>query len=250
VQQGLASTMPEPEDFIGVRTLSSKQQIFSILNAVQKARTPIMIKFEGIERYFTSLILRTDLDEGYLIIDEIAPESGHEMALQGRSFSIRGSHHGVSLYFRPNVVVGSGIENDIAFYKINFPQEMIYQQRRTAYRAPVPLGLDIQAKLVSPHHGTLSGILYDISTGGCRLNFKGNLDPEFARGDLIDNFQLILNDGEKLSCPVQVCHSQFVRDWKQTTCGLQFVDLDKLSIKKIDRFVYFLQREARRLQPI
>jgi len=250
VQQGLAASMPEPEDFIGVRTLSSKQQIFSILNAVQKARTPIMIKFEGIDRYFTSLILRTNLDEGYLIIDEIAPESGHELALQGRSFSIRGSHHGVSLYFRPNVVVGSGIENDIAFYKVPFPDEMIYQQRRTAYRAPVPLGLDIQANLISPKHGRLNGILFDISTGGCRLNFKGKLDPELVRGDQIDDFQLVLTDGEKLTCPALVRHSQFVRDWKQTSCGFQFIDLDKLSIKQIDRFVYFLQREARRLQPL
>jgi len=126
-----------PQEIIGIRTISDKHQIFSILSAVQKARTPITIKFENRERYYTSLILRTELEDAYIIIDEIAPEDGHLLAMQKLPFSIRGSHGGVSLFFRPNVISGSGVQSDIAFYKIPFPEEMIYQQRRGAFRAPV-----------------------------------------------------------------------------------------------------------------
>ena len=118
----------DDQDVIGIRTLNNKQQIFSILASVQKARTPITIKFEGSEKYFTSIILKTDLDKSHLIIDEIAPEEGHVLAMQNLPFSIRGSHSGVSLFFRPNVISGSGSENDIAFYSIPLPKEMVYQQ--------------------------------------------------------------------------------------------------------------------------
>ena len=250
MEQNAPQAMPEPEDFLGVRTLTSKQQIYGVLTAVQKSRTPITVKFEGLEQYFTSLILKTNLDDGYLIIDEIAPELGHQLALQQRPFSIRGSHNGISLFFRPNVISGSGMENNIAFYKVDFPAEMIYQQRRTSFRAHVPTAMDIHASLVSTQQGPLKARLFDISIGGCRLNFKGEMAPEFRRGDEIQEFSLMLNNGFQLNCPLVVKHATYIKDWHETTCGLQFAGLDKSVERQIDRFVYFLQREARRLQTV
>lgn len=236
------------QDVIGVRTISDKHQIFSILSAVQKARTPITIKFENKERYYTSLILRTELDEGYMIIDEIAPEEGHLLAMQKLPFSIRGSHGGVSLFFRPNIISGSGIQSDIAFYKVKLPDEMIYQQRRSAFRAPVARALQIKATIHSQQRDqTLVGRLYDLSISGCRVNFEGEITPPMMRGEAFDECHFSLNDFA-LKAPVTLKHASYVKDWGETTCGFKFEGLDKVSQKPIDRFVYFLQREARRLE--
>lgn len=244
-----AAVDSDPMGVIGVRTLSSKQQIYSILSSVQKARTPITIKFENQERYFTSLILRTELEEGYMIIDEMAPEEGHLLALQRTPFSIRGSHNGVSLFFRPNVIAGSGIQSDIAFYKVPFPREMIYQQRRGAFRALVARALQIKASVTSSERNeTLVGRLYDLSLTGCRINFGGEINPELVRGDYFDSCSITLGDGKILNCPLTLKHANYVRDWDETTCGFEFEGLDKIAQKPIDRFVYFLQREARRLE--
>lgn len=236
------------KDVIGVRTISDKQQIYSILASVQKSRSPITIKFENSERYYTSLILRTELEEGYIIIDEIAPEDGHQLALQKQPFSIRGSHGGVSLFFRPNVIAGSGTQSDIAFYKVKFPEEMIYQQRRGAYRAPVARALGIKATVSAPERNqTLTGRLYDLSISGCRINFEGELKPEPVRGDRFSECHIELEDFA-INTPVTLKHASFVRDWNETTCGFQFEGLTKTTQRAIDRFVYFLQREARRLE--
>ncbi len=239
----------DPMGVIGVRTVSNKQQIYSILTSVQKARSAITIKFEDNDRYYTSLILKTDLDEGYFIIDEIAPEDGHRFAQSHKPFSIRGSHNGVSLFFRPNIIAGTGIQDSIAFYKIRLPKEMLYQQRRSAFRALVARALGVEACATSRERGTtFEGQLHDISISGCRINFEGEIDPEFNRGEVFKSCRILLSDGSIIECPLTLKHATYIRDWKETTCGFQFEGLDKYEVKSIDRFVYFLQREARRLE--
>lgn len=234
---------------VGVRSLTNKQQIFSILSSVQKSRTPITIKFEGSDKYFTSIILKTDLDRDHLIIDEIAPEEGHVLAMQNLPFSIRGSHGGVSLFFRPNIISGSGTENGIAFYSIPLPEEMIYQQRRGSFRALVPRALNTQATLSSEERNqTLTGRLFDISITGCRINFEGEIEPELVRTEVFERVEIKLSDGNSIHYPLKLKHASFSREMKETTCGFEFMGIDKAGQRIVDRFVYFLQREARRLE--
>lgn len=237
------------QDIIGVRTLTNKQQIFSILAAVQKSRTPLMIKFEGIEKYFTSIILKTDLDKSHLIIDEVAPEEGHQLAMQNLPFSIRGNHSGVSFFFRPNVIKAAGSENNIAFYSIALPDEMVYQQRRGSFRALVPRALNSQANITSTtRNQNLSGRLYDISVTGCRINFVGEVTLDLVRGDVFDQAEVMLPEGDKISYPLKLKHIRYNRESNETSCGFEFEGMDKLGQRMVDRFVYFLQREARRLE--
>jgi len=239
----------DPMGIIGVRTITNQQQIYSILTSVQKARSPITVKIENRERYYTSLILQTNLDEGFILIDEIAPEDGHHLVMQNLPFSIRGSHNGVSLFFRPNVIAGSGVESDIAFYKVKLPKEMIYQQRRAAFRAQVARSLRITGTVTSQRRrDSLTGILHDISLGGCRINFSGEINQDLVRSDKFEECNILLPDGYSINCPLSLKHATYIRDWDETTCGFQFEGLDTISQRAIDRFVYFLQREARRLE--
>jgi len=239
----------DEQDILGVRNLTNKQQIFSILSSVQKTRTPIAIKFEGSEKYYTSIILKTELDKDHLIIDEIAPEDGHLLALKNLPFSIRGSHGGVSLFFRPNVISGSSSENGIAFYSIPLPDEMTYQQRRGSFRALVPRQLATQATISSDRQlQPLKGRLFDISISGCRINFEGEVNQDFVRGDIFDQAEIILPDGNKLSYTLKLKHAFYGRENNETSCGFEFLDIDKIGQRLVDRFVYFLQREARRLE--
>jgi len=239
----------DEQGIIGVRSLTNKQQIFSILSSVQKSRTPLTIKFENSEKYYTSIILKTELDKNHLIIDEIAPEDGHVLALQNQPFSIRGSHGGVSLFFRPNVISGSSSENGIAFYSIALPEEMVYQQRRGSFRAQVPRQLSTQATLSSDRQPQpLSGRLFDISITGCRINFEGEVNQDLVRGDIFERAEIILPDGDKLSYALKLKHAFYGRENNETSCGFEFLEIDKIGQRLVDRFVYFLQREARRLE--
>ena len=243
------TTTGDGQDVIGVRTITNAQQIYSILTAVQKARTPITIRFDGIDKYFTSIILKTDIDDYSMIIDEIAPEEGHELAMQNATFSIRGSHGGVSLFFKPNMINGSGVENSIAFYRVTMPKEMIYQQRRNSFRALVPRALNIQCTATSSTRlRPLKGRLHDISITGCRINFEGEVTPELIRGDIFENAEIVLPEGDKISYPLILKHSNYSREINETTCGFEFDGIDKIGQRIVDRFVYFLQREARRLE--
>lgn len=243
------NTAGDRQGVIGVRSLTNKQQIYNILTAVQKARTPITIKFEGREKYFTSIILKTDLEKNHLIIDEIAPAEGHMRALQHELFSIRGSHGGVSLFFRPNLISGSSTENGIAFYSIPLPEEMVYQQRRGSFRALVPAALSTPATLSCERHPQpMTGRLYDISITGCRINFEGEINQDLMRGDLFEQCSITLPEGGNISYPLKLKHISYSREYQQTSCGFEFIDLDKIGQRMLDRFVYFLQREARRLE--
>ena len=68
------------------------------------------------------------------------------------------------------------------------------------------------------------------------------------RGDLFEQCSITLPEGGNISYPLKLKHISYSREYQQTSCGFEFVDLDKIGQRMLDRFVYFLQREARRLE--
>ena len=58
----------------------------------------------------------------------------------------------------------------------------------------------------------------------------------------------LLPEGDKISYPLKLKHASYSRESNETSCGFQFEGIDKIGQRIVDRFVYFLQREARRLE--
>lgn len=146
--------------------VTRQASIFAVLRSLQKNRSPLTITFRGHNKQtFTSIILKVDLDEGFFILDEMAPPSGHQRAMDGGIFTAQANDKGVQVVFGGNTVIGAGRNDGAAIYKIPLPKQLLYKQRRDAYRAHIAIADQAEVKLTSyERQKPLVGRIIDISS--------------------------------------------------------------------------------------
>src|SRR5690606_23737999 len=121
-------------------------------------------------RNYHSAILRLEPEEGYLLLDELHPREGHERLLIHRRLQASAMVQGVELRFRAQVQA-TGEESRIAFYRLGFPEELVYVQRRSSFRVPVPEEARLLARLEGKSERALSVRITDLSEGGVAVEF-------------------------------------------------------------------------------
>jgi len=231
--------------------VTRQASIFAVLRALQKSRAPLSITFRNhSDQIFTSIILKVDLDEGYFILDEIAPPSGHQHAISGGIFSIQANDKGIQVFFGNNTITGTGSNGGAAIYKIPLPKQLIYKQRRDAYRAHIAIADQVEVKLISyERQKPLVGRIIDISSTGCKVEFPYIIDPAFTDFEVFDEVSFDLPESEfdtSVLCAAEARRATYLEDRHMTQCGFRFLSPDGYNQRQIDRFVAYIQREARR----
>jgi len=231
--------------------VTRKASIFGVLRSLQKHRSPLTITFRGQNKQtYTSIVLKVDLDEGYFILDEIAPPSGHQRAMDGGIFTVQANDKGVQVVFGNNTVVGAGRNDGAAIYKVPLPKQLLYKQRRDAYRAHIAIADQAEVKLTSyERQKPLVGRIIDISSTGCKIEFPYLVDPAFEDMEVFDEVSFDLPEAEfdtSVLCAAEARRAVYFEDKNMTQCGFRFLSPDGRNQREIDRFVAYLQREARR----
>lgn len=232
--------------------ITRRASIFAILRSLQKHRSPLSIVFRGESKQtYTSIVLKVDLDEGYFLIDELAPASGNKRIMAGDAFSIRANDRGVQVLFSGNRVVAAGHNQGAAIYKVALPNKALYKQRRDAFRAHISLANRAEIKLVSyERQRPLMGSLIDISSTGCKIEFPYLVEPAFEEFEVFDEVSFDLPEAvfdSSVLCSAEARHAVYDEHKQITQCGFRFLSPDGRNQREIDRYVAFLQREARRL---
>lgn len=234
----------------GSQILKSPEEIYGLLKNLQKTHNPITIKFEDGDQLYSSIMLKTDLTGTYFILDEITPPSGHKRACAGDAFSIRASHQGINLYIRKNKVAGYNTQADSAFYKINFPDEMVYQQRRNAFRVPVSRSMNTHITFTSEDRETpITGRILDMSFTGCKVVFTEIISPGFKPSEHFENCVISMDDKDTIECAAEARHAIPNEEYEVTTVGFRFLNLQGMVQRNINKLVQNLQRIAARSDP-
>ncbi|MDX1397181.1 MAG: flagellar regulator YcgR PilZN domain-containing protein, partial [Oceanospirillum sp.] len=211
--------------------VTRQASIFAVLRSLQKHRSPLTIVFRGHNKQtFTSIVLKVDLEEGYFILDEIAPPSGHKRAMEGGIFSIQANDKGVQVVFGNNTVVGAGRNDGAAIYKIPLPKQLLYKQRRDAYRAHIAIADQVEVKLTSyERQKPLVGRIIDISSTGCKIEFPYLVEPAFEDMEVFDEVSFDLPESEfdtSVLCAAEARRAVYFEDKKMTQCGFRFLNPD------------------------
>jgi len=228
-------------------------EIASILSSLQRHRSPISVSFRGVDQKYLSLVLAVDREAQVFYLDELNPPSGHKRILANEQFSVRGTEQGITVFFTKCKVIEVLDEEDGAVYRVPFPSQLIHNQKRDAFRAHVMLGDNIPVTLLSLTRTEpvqpLKASLKDISSTGCKLEFDSLIEPPFKDLEVFEEMTINLKAFEKrLTIKVEARHAVYDEHKKRTTCGFRFLDTDQKLQAEIDRFVIFLQREARRVE--
>ncbi|MDD0972670.1 flagellar brake protein [Pseudomonas fontis] len=224
-------------------------EIAANLRTLLESHDPLIITFHERSQRFQSYVVEVDRDSNSFALDEMIPRDGEKYLENGEPFRIEGFHDGVRIaweYDQPMTISTSA--DGTRCYRGVLPQSITYHQRRNAFRAALKLTQLVDVffdgeKLKGS--GALRGKLLDISATGCKLRFEGDVEERLQLGQVYEKFkaggQLGLVD-----VMVELRHLHFEERLNATFAGIRFHNLNGQMQRKIESFVYQLQREARR----
>ena len=236
-----AEDAPQPP-----KVLTTPLEIAGNLRMLQESHDPLIITFHERTQRFQSYVVDVDRENNSIALDEMIPRDGERFLLAGEPFRIEGFHEGVRIAWESNGPLTIDESNGTRCCRGTLPGEVVYHQRRNAFRAALKL-----AQLVSIELGgeklkvPLAGKLLDISATGCKLRFDGDISNGLQLGQVYDRFIAALPFGS-MTTPVELRYLHHEEKIDTTFAGVRFHNMSGLVQRQVERFVYQLQREARR----
>ena len=229
------------------KVLKTAAEIFANLRHLQDHHDPLIISFAERSQRFQSYLVAINRERGLLALDELVPNDGERFLQKGESFKVEGFHDGVRTTWECQQRVQIGELDGARCYWSGLPAEVIYHQRRNAFRAPLKQGQLLGVELAGDKLGSsIKGQVLDISATGCRLRFPGDLGSRLQAGQVYERLSIKLPFGS-ITTAVELRHLSYVDKVAMTFAGLRFYRMDGLAQRSIERFVYQVQREARQL---
>ena len=230
------------------REVTASIEIHSLLKNLQQSRIPLSITFDGRSQILQSYIVDLDIPHGALFIDEMIPPIGDKWASQGETFRVDAWLDGVHMCWNGANAQRVVLEDAPAF-SVSLPASIIYHQRRGAFRATVQRSIDTRVALMhAKHQRRYEGELLDISATGCKARLTGNHVQGLQPGERYELSRLLLPDTAEFDINLEIRHREYHQDADTTHVGLRFHQPGPQVQRQIDRFVHYLQREARRLE--
>ena len=227
------------------KVLTTPLEIASSLRMLQESHDPLIITFQDRTQRFQSYVVDVNRENNTLALDEMIPRGGERFLEAGIPFRVEGFHEGVRIAWECTTPLSIDDTHDHRCYRGVLPREVLYHQRRSAFRAALKLShlIDVQVageKLKSP----IKGKLLDVSATGCKLRFEGDIGENLQLGQVYERFTAALPFGQ-ITTPVELRYLHFEERLNITFAGLRFHNISGGVQRQVERFVYQLQREAR-----
>ncbi|TRX73271.1 flagellar brake protein [Pseudomonas mangiferae] len=228
------------------KVLKTPVEIHANLRQLLQNHDPLIITFHERNQQFRTYLVEVDRDRGLLALDEMIPSDGERFLNNGELFHVESSHDGVRIAWDCDQPADIGELEGTRCYWCSLPTEMLYHQRRNAYRAITLPGQPVSVELSGERLSlVLKGQLIDISATGCKLRFPGDISARLHSGEVYERLTIQLPFGT-LVTPIEIRHAVHDVKLDATFAGTRFHRIGGLEQRNIERFVYQLQREARR----
>jgi len=213
---------------------------------LQESHDPLIITFHERSQRFQSFLVEVDKDNDRLVLDEMIPRDGERFLTNGEAFRVEGFHDGVRIAWESHGTLSVSDSPEGRTYEGALPSEVIYHQRRNAFRAALKLSQLVDVEIAGDRlKHSVTGKLLDISATGCKLRFDGDISERLQLGQVYERFAASLPFGT-MTAPVELRHLHFEDRIDTTFAGVRFHNMSGLVQRQVERFVYQLQREARR----
>ncbi len=228
--------------------LKEPLEILANLKLLQQGQDSLTITFNGQTRKYQSLLVDIDRERGIMALDELVPADGEARLQAGEGFHVQGFHEGVRMSWHSRSRAQPGEHQGHRCFWMELPAELDYHQRREAYRATLKLSqiptVNLAGSRLSP---SLVGKMLDISATGCKLRFPGNVLSVLERGQVYERLSIALPD-TNLSLAAELRHVSYDERLQVSFAGMRFHNSSGYEQRQIERFVFQVQRESRRLE--
>lgn len=226
--------------------LTEPEDIYGALRKIVLMGTPVRIHVDGSSETFTSAVTETDLKSRSFFMDKVIPVGGNELIRSGRRFTVECDSQGVRIEFRMNGRLMYQPQKEQ--YRAEFPDQVLYLQRRTAYRVAIPPAHDIYLRVqMNDGEGDLTGQLLDISSSGFKARFKGNVKKRLQDQGTFSVARIRFNKEHTMDCSLEARHV-VNSDQNDTLCGFAFITISAMAQRYLDRLITEFQWEERHLK--
>lgn len=235
-----------PEESNQEYTLTSPEDVYGALRKIVLMETPVKVHIEGEKEPFSSAVTNTDLKSRSFFMDQVIPNDGNDKIRQGHRFTIECDSQGVRIEFK---VTGRMTYSPAKQqYRVEFPETLLYLQRRTAYRVMVPPAHEILLKVkMNDDDGDLLGQIEDISSSGFRAKIKGNVKKRLEEQHNFPIAKVRFNRENSMDCSLEARHV-ITDENGDTHCGFAYTLISATAQRFIDRLITEFQWEERRLK--
>ncbi|WP_426142167.1 flagellar brake protein [Pseudomonas sp. DWP3-1-2] len=236
-----ADDAPQPP-----KVLTTPLEIAANLRQLLDSHDPLIITFHERTQRFQSYLVEVDRETNTIGLDEMIPRDGERFLMSGEPYRVEGFHDGVRIAWEGGGHMTLVESDNQRLYRGPMPAEVVYHQRRNAFRAALKLASLVNVEIGGDRlKSPLSGKLLDISATGCKLRFEGDVSERMQLGQVYERFAAYLPFGT-MTAPVELRHLHFEERVNTTFAGVRFHNMSGLVQRQVERFVYQLQREARR----
>lgn len=230
------------------KVLNAPVEIVANLRRLEQNHDPLIITFHGRTQRFQSYVIEVDRQRNRLVLDEMIPNDAERFLQNGEPFRIEAFHEGVRVAWECLQSVQIAEHQGSRCYVCPMPEAVHYHQRRNAFRVQLKQSEQVKVELAGDKLGSpLAGQLVDISATGCKLQLPGDATQGLKTGQVYERFTAQLPFGAMTTAvELRYLHYQEKRD--MTIAGLRFYRMNGLEQRQVERFVYQLQREARRFE--
>jgi c-di-GMP-binding flagellar brake protein YcgR len=229
------------------RILKTPEEHYSVLRTIQDNRYPTTLSFHSHDQEYLTQVIKADIKNRCFFIDELKPPSGHKLAASRESFDIVTKLNGVEIIIKGANIVGAGKSEEGTFYKLTFPDEVLYLQRRHAFRVELPDDSEVYAELRGEEHQSTSHVkVLDVSATGCRVSLKQMPEPAFHQGETIPVFLLKISKNIQVEGQAELRFVSYNEEEDNYTLGIELKELFGLGHRTMERFVNELQRDERK----
>ena len=229
--------------------LNTPEDVYGALRKVVLLETPVTLRIDGDETEYKSAITETSFKSRSFFMDRVIPMQGNDLIRSGKRFSVECDTQGVRIEFR--MTGRLRYQPDQEQYRAEFPEEVLYLQRRTAYRVMVPPAHQILVTLRFEDDDEdtegLTGRLVDLSSSGFKAKFKGDITEMLHNHKDIPMARVRFNRDNSMDCSLEARHIQ-LSDNGNTQCGFSFTTISPQGQRFIDRLITEFQWEERRLK--
>lgn len=229
------------------QVLKTVVEVHANLRLLMDNRIPLLVRFAERNQRYQTYLIEINREKGWIALDELMPSDGERIMTAGEPFQIEGYYEGVRIAWSNEHAAHLGELDDARCYWAPLPDQIIYHQRRNAYRAHLsgqPIDAELSGKTINK---PLVGKVLDMSATGCKLSLKGNTQSGLQTGRVYEQLSVKLPFGT-ITTAAELRHIVFDEKLDLTFCGMRFYRISGLTQRHIERFVYQLQREARRDQ--
>lgn len=224
--------------------LDTPEDVYGALRKIILMKQPVMVNIEGSEEKFSSAITLANLKNSSFFLDQVVPQKGNELIRAGHKFGIIADSQGIKIEF--DVSGRLKYQPEKEQYRVEFPSQVLYLQRRTAYRVMIPPAHQILVKLKMQDGGeNLVGQLADISSSGFKSLFKGDVVERLQANTDIPIARIKFNDNNNMDCSLYARHIVRTKTG-DTQVGFAFNMISGMGQRFLDRLVGELQWEERR----